>query len=253
MAPRRWRRPRAGNALIKALGDDDASWHDVEDFTLGVPDGLHLRAADRADALVVGHSIDDLHSLEMGRCGSTPGMSAAPILLRLLAHIRPAGLRRRHENAHKGKHELAFEPLECFGTRALASQVRKGENQVRREPIEMIAERVGFEPTVPVRAHLISNPTGGSPTVATRRDYRQNATDHDSSLPAIPARSPEPGESAPPPDAVDEALATGLAEAARAGRWDVVTALSRELELRRLARVDSKVVPLRATKRADGK
>ncbi len=34
---------------------------------------------------------------------------------------------------------------------------KKGENQVRSEPIEIVAERVGFEPTVPLRAHLIPN------------------------------------------------------------------------------------------------
>ncbi len=45
----------------------------------------------------------------------------------------------------------------------------KGENQVRSEPIEMIAERVGFEPTVPVRAHLISNQAPSAARTSLRR------------------------------------------------------------------------------------
>src|SRR5258706_3659409 len=99
---------------------------------------------------------------------------------------------------------------------------------------------------------MISNPTGTSSPVATGSISRENATDRDMSEPPIPARSPAETEFAPP-DAVEVALATGLAEAARAGRWDVVTALSRELEARRLARLESNVVALRAPKRADRK
>jgi hypothetical protein len=39
------------------------------------------------------------------------------------------------------------------------------------------------------------------------------------------------------PSTVEDALATALAHAAEAGRWDVVAQLARELEARRLAAV----------------
>ncbi len=68
----------------------------------------------------------------------------------------------------------------------------------------------------------------------------------------FPTRSPAQLDSGPACDPVDEALAVGLAEASRAGRWEVVTILARELEARRLVRTDIRVVPLRASKRADG-
>jgi len=45
-------------------------------------------------------------------------------------------------------------------------------------------------------------------------------------------------------DAVEEALATALAEASAGGRWDVVAQLARELEARRSAREAPNVVIL---------
>ena len=59
----------------------------------------------------------------------------------------------------------------------------------------------------------------------------------------------EPG-TAPVPDAdpVEAALAVGIREAALAKRWDVVAALARELETRRLARGAPNVVPMRTAR-----
>jgi hypothetical protein len=47
-----------------------------------------------------------------------------------------------------------------------------------------------------------------------------------------------------PVDAVEGALAMALTEATKAGKWDVVSQLARELEARRVARSDGKVVAL---------
>jgi hypothetical protein len=49
-------------------------------------------------------------------------------------------------------------------------------------------------------------------------------------------------------DPVEAALADALTRASAAGQWDVVASLARELEARRLARADGKVVPLRRSK-----
>jgi len=49
---------------------------------------------------------------------------------------------------------------------------------------------------------------------------------------------------------VEAALSTALADASKAGRWDVVVQLGRELEARRLARSDAtNVVTLVARRR----
>lgn len=50
-------------------------------------------------------------------------------------------------------------------------------------------------------------------------------------------------------DPVEDALAMALVEAAKAGRFDVVGQLARELEARRLTRSDGKVVPLEEKRR----
>lgn len=50
------------------------------------------------------------------------------------------------------------------------------------------------------------------------------------------------------PASIESALALALAEATRAGRWDVVAQLARELEARRLA--GSNVVQLPAKRKA---
>jgi hypothetical protein len=49
----------------------------------------------------------------------------------------------------------------------------------------------------------------------------------------------------PEPDPVEAALAIGIREASSAKRWDVVAALARELEARRIARQAPNVVALR--------
>ena len=56
---------------------------------------------------------------------------------------------------------------------------------------------------------------------------------------------------APPFDAVEAALAKALADAATAGRFDVVAQLARELEARRLSRAKN-VVLLDAVRRRGG-
>jgi hypothetical protein len=55
----------------------------------------------------------------------------------------------------------------------------------------------------------------------------------------------------PPIDAVEAALAKALADAATAGRFDVVAQLARELEERRLVRAHN-VVPLDSARRKKG-
>src|SRR5262245_51927663 len=99
---------------------------------------------------------------------------------------------------------------------------------------------------------MISNAAETPRTCATSCDPPRERAVSPSLAKDDPTAIPRP-EVIAPCDPVEQALATGLAEAARAARWDVVTALSRELEARRLARVDSNVVPLRTSKRADGK
>jgi len=46
------------------------------------------------------------------------------------------------------------------------------------------------------------------------------------------------------PDVVEEALAQAIVGATKAGRWDIVAQLARELEVRRLARSAPNVVAL---------
>ena len=70
------------------------------------------------------------------------------------------------------------------------------------------------------------------------------------SLPAPEDSNPtDPGsrsDSGVTPDAVDTALATAIADATKAGKWDVIVLLARELEARRVARVATNVVDLAA-------
>jgi ApbE superfamily uncharacterized protein (UPF0280 family) len=40
------------------------------------------------------------------------------------------------------------------------------------------------------------------------------------------------------PKSIEDALATAIAEASKAGRWDIVAQLARELEARRLSAAD---------------
>ncbi len=55
----------------------------------------------------------------------------------------------------------------------------------------------------------------------------------------IDRRGASPGQSEGHRDAVEAALADALTEAARAGRFDVVAQLAKELEARRLARAEN--------------
>ena len=54
---------------------------------------------------------------------------------------------------------------------------------------------------------------------------------------------------AEPADPVEAALSTALADASKAGRWDVVVQLGRELEARRLARSEATNVVTLASRR----
>lgn len=78
------------------------------------------------------------------------------------------------------------------------------------------------------------------------------ASDGEHSEVLLPGRSPDGAETSVA-DPVEAALAVGLAEASRAGRWEVVGVLARELEARRLARQQPNVVPLRSVARREGR
>jgi hypothetical protein len=90
-----------------------------------------------------------------------------------------------------------------------------------------------------------SNPVKMSvPSVAERGEKPvAEAPEDDAERPAVSA--PHPSGGAPERDAVEAALASALAQAATAGRFDVVAQLARELEARRLARAGN-VVTLNA-------
>jgi hypothetical protein len=73
---------------------------------------------------------------------------------------------------------------------------------------------------------------------------REKGSTVDSGAPEIsPLRPPRPiqGPNADAPDAIEQALAKALTEAAGAGRFDVVAQLARELEARRHARAGNVV------------
>jgi hypothetical protein len=52
-------------------------------------------------------------------------------------------------------------------------------------------------------------------------------------------------------DPVEVALASAIAEATKAARWDVVALLARELETRRVARTAPNVVSIARAKKSD--
>ncbi len=111
-----------------------------------------------------------------------------------------------------------------------------------------VAESKGFEPLVPLRVHLISKPSGASEDCALFEKSRANG---DPSGPEIGGDCPDVGQSRGNPterNEVESALASALAQAASAGRFDVVAQLARELEARRLARM-SNVIAMHARSR----
>jgi hypothetical protein len=108
-----------------------------------------------------------------------------------------------------------------------------------------LAEREGFEPSVPLRVHMISN--GPSATVVSRESEKTSPIGDPSGLenwgvqPGVgQSWGNEPGGSAAR-DPVEVALAKALTDASAAGRFDVVAQLAKELEARRLARLPNVV------------
>jgi hypothetical protein len=109
----------------------------------------------------------------------------------------------------------------------------------RTEP--SAAEREGFEPSVPLQVHMISNPTSTDQDAAKCEKSREIG---DPSGPQIGHLGPPVGQSWGNPvgqnrdstDPVEYSLAKALEAAAVAGRFEVVIQLTRELEARRLAR-----------------
>jgi hypothetical protein len=107
------------------------------------------------------------------------------------------------------------------------------------------AERRGFEPLVPLQAHLISKMGGETKNL---RKTENSPANGDPSRPENGGARLRVGQSWGNPaadgrggDEVDRVLASALGKAADAGRFDVVAQLARELEARRLARTGNVV------------
>jgi hypothetical protein len=108
------------------------------------------------------------------------------------------------------------------------------------------AEREGFEPSVPLRVHMISKAevVPGDP-----RGIEKTSPIGDPSGPEIGGAHPGLGQwrgnqhtPGSAEDQIELELARALGKAADAARFDVVAQLSKELEARRLARLEEPVV-----------
>lgn len=74
---------RARDPLVEPLNDDDASRNHLEDFAHRVPDGLHLRAAPRADAQLGRDRVEHLNALQVRGKRGPSGVTALAARLRL--------------------------------------------------------------------------------------------------------------------------------------------------------------------------
>ena len=152
----------AGNGFVDSALDEEARGNNVDCFAHRVRHGLHLRTAERADSQVIGDRVGYVHAGHVRGKRAAP-TATAPLFLfarRVRFRARVFLCSRGRSQAHQREHELAPEPLECFGTRALARQMSHplGELEIDRAHARDQRDHAGDQLDKLERGHLLLEP-----------------------------------------------------------------------------------------------